>query len=56
MQIAKTLIEQYHIAVIPGAAFGDTSGCTFRVSYGAVKRENLTEGMDRLIRGLQAQC
>jgi aspartate/methionine/tyrosine aminotransferase len=54
MQIAKTLIEQYKIAVIPGAAFGDVSGCTFRVSYGAVGCEHLAEGMDRLMRGLQA--
>lgn len=55
MQIAKTLIEQYKIAVIPGAAFGDASGCTFRLSYGAVDRDHLAEGMDRLIRGLRAQ-
>jgi aspartate/methionine/tyrosine aminotransferase len=55
MQIAKTLIQQYKIAVIPGAAFGDVSGCTFRVSYGAVSREHLAEGIDRLMRGLQAQ-
>ncbi len=56
MQIAKTLIEQYKIAVIPGAAFGDASGCTFRVSYGAVSRDHVAEGIDRLIRGLQAQA
>jgi aspartate/methionine/tyrosine aminotransferase len=55
MQIARTLIEQYKIAVIPGAAFGDGSGCTFRVSYGAVSREHVAEGMNRLMRGLQAQ-
>jgi aspartate/methionine/tyrosine aminotransferase len=55
MQIAKTLIKQYKIAVIPGAAFGDMSGCTFRVSYGAVSSEHLAEGIDRLMRGLQAQ-
>jgi aspartate/methionine/tyrosine aminotransferase len=55
MQIAKALIEQYKIAVIPGVAFGDVTGCTFRVSYGAVDREHLAEGMDRLMRGLQAQ-
>jgi aspartate/methionine/tyrosine aminotransferase len=55
MQIAKALIEQYKIAVIPGVAFGDVAGCTFRVSYGAVDREHLAEGMDRLKRGLQAQ-
>lgn len=54
MQIVKALIAQHKIAVIPGAAFGDVSNCTFRVSYGAVGREHLAEGMDRLIRGLQA--
>ena len=54
MRIAKTLIEQYKIAVIPGAAFGDVANCAFRVSYGAVSRDHLAEGMDRLIRGLQA--
>ncbi len=56
MQIAKTLIEQYRVAVVPGAAFGDGSGCTFRVSYGAVHRDHLAEGMDRLLRGLRAQA
>ena len=55
MQIARNLIEQYQIAVIPGAAFGDVSSCTFRVSYGAVSHEHLAEGMDRLMRGLKAQ-
>jgi aspartate/methionine/tyrosine aminotransferase len=55
MQIAKALIEQYKIAVIPCVAFGDVTGWTFRVSYGAVDREHLAEGMDRLMRGLQAQ-
>ncbi|WP_179137038.1 aminotransferase class I/II-fold pyridoxal phosphate-dependent enzyme, partial [Candidatus Entotheonella palauensis] len=54
MQIVKALIEQYKIAVVPGAPFGDVSDCTFRVSYGAVSREYLVEGVDRLIRGLQA--
>ena len=55
MRIAKTLIEQYKIAVIPGAAFGDAANCAFRVSYGAVSRDHLVDGMDRLLRGLQAQ-
>jgi aspartate/methionine/tyrosine aminotransferase len=54
MQIAKALIEQFKIAVVSGAAFGDESDCTFRVSYGAVSPEHLPEGIDRLMRGLHA--
>ncbi len=56
MQIARELIERYQIAVIPGAAFGDVSECTFRLSYGAVDREDLAEGMARLICGLQSHA
>jgi len=55
MQIAKALIERHKVAVIPGAAFGDVSDCTFRLSYGALDQDRLAEGLDRFISGLQAQ-
>ena len=52
--LAERLIREHRVAVVPGAAFGMTGGCFLRVSYGALDRETVAEGMDRLVRGLHA--
>jgi hypothetical protein len=31
-----------------------TSGCYFRVAYGALQKETVTEGIGRLVNGLRA--
>ena len=36
------------------ARLARTEGCSARVSYGALDRSTLTEGLARLVRGLQA--
>jgi aspartate/methionine/tyrosine aminotransferase len=54
MQIAERLIREYKVAVIPGPAFGVTTGCYFRVAYGALQRETVADGIGRLVSGLQA--
>jgi aspartate/methionine/tyrosine aminotransferase len=54
LQIAERLIREYRVAVIPGPAFGMTSGCFFRVAYGALQRETVEEGIGRLVTGLRA--
>ncbi|MEY3826167.1 MAG: hypothetical protein RLZZ148_981, partial [Cyanobacteriota bacterium] len=50
----KKLIEDYKIAVLPGSTFGVGEGCYLRLAYGNLDRETVTEGMDRLVKGLKA--
>src|SRR5438093_2634751 len=52
MQIAERLVREHRVAVIPGPAFGMTSGCYFRVAYGALQKETVTEGLGRRVDGL----
>ena len=54
MRIAERLVREHKVAVIPGPAFGMTGGCYFRVAYGALQKETVTEGIGRLVTGLRA--
>jgi len=54
MRVAERLIREHQVAVIPGAAFGMTNGCYFRVAYGSLSKETATEGIGRLVDGLRA--
>ena len=54
MECAERLIREHGVAAIPGTAFGLTSGCVLRVSYGALARDTVVEGMRRLTRGIRA--
>jgi aspartate/methionine/tyrosine aminotransferase len=56
MRIAERLIREHKVAVIPGPAFGMTSGCFFRVAYGALQKDTVAEGMGRLVNGLREMC
>jgi aspartate/methionine/tyrosine aminotransferase len=53
-ELAKKLIEEYKIAVLPGTTFGMNDGCYLRVAYGALNRETASEGIERLVRGLRS--
>ena len=53
MRIAERLIREHKVAVIPGTAFGMTDGCYFRVAYGALRKDTVTEGIGRLVNGLR---
>jgi aspartate/methionine/tyrosine aminotransferase len=53
MQVAERLIREHRVAVIPGTAFGVTDGCCFRVAYGALQKETVSEGIGRLVNGLR---
>jgi len=53
MELAKRLIEQHRVAVIPGMTFGMEDGCYLRVAYGALQKETASEGIGRLVRGLR---
>jgi aspartate/methionine/tyrosine aminotransferase len=52
--LAERLVREHRVAVIPGSAFGLTSGCYLRVSYGALDESLLAEGVSRLVAGLRA--
>jgi aspartate/methionine/tyrosine aminotransferase len=56
MVIAERLIREHRVAVIPGFAFGMTTGCYFRVAYGALQKATVSEGVGRLVEGLRAIC
>ncbi len=52
MELVERLIKEHRVAAIPGDAFG-AEGCSLRVSFGALKRETVEEGIGRLVRGLK---
>lgn len=54
MTVVERLIREHHVAAIPGSVFGMSDGCYLRVSYGALKKETVVEGLGRLVAGLQA--
>jgi aspartate/methionine/tyrosine aminotransferase len=55
MALCERLIREHRVAVIPGAAFGMTDGCYFRVAYGALQSETVAEGVGRLVNGLRVE-
>lgn len=54
LALAERLIREHKVAVIPGDAFGMSDGCYFRVAYGALQKDTVTEGVGRLATGLRA--
>lgn len=52
-ELAKKLIQDYKIAVLPGITFGMTQGCYLRLAYGALKKDTAKEGIKRLVEGLK---
>ncbi len=52
MQVAKQLIKEHKIAVIPGETFGMHDGCYCRIAYGALDKKTSEMGIQRLIKGL----
>lgn len=52
--LARQLIEQFQIAVIPGSAFGLSEGCYLRVAYGALAKDTVAQGIGRLVAGLRS--
>lgn len=53
MELVERLIREHRVAVIPGSTFGLHEGCFLRVSYGALRKETVEEGIGRLVRGLK---
>ncbi len=54
LALVERLIVDHRVAAVPGTAFGLTDGCYLRVSYGALDRETVAEGIARLVNGLRA--
>lgn len=54
LAVVEHLIVDHRVAAVPGTAFGLTDGCYLRVSYGALDRDTVAEGMSRLVGGLRA--
>lgn len=53
LELTRRLIAQHGVAVIPGSAFGSADQCYLRVSYGALKKDQVHEGIGRLVSGLR---
>ena len=54
LELAKRLIREHGVAVIPGFAFGLDDGCYLRIAYGALDETTAAEGLRRLVGGLKA--
>jgi len=54
MELTERLIREHKVAVIPGSVFGAESHCTLRISYGALDKPSVVEGVGRLVKGLKA--
>jgi aspartate/methionine/tyrosine aminotransferase len=54
MTVVTRLVKEFGVAVLPGGTFGIDTGCTLRLSFGALDAESVTEGAHRLVRGLKA--
>lgn len=54
MTLARRLVSEFGVAVVPGKTFGCDDGCYLRVSYGALEGEAALAGLERLVTGLRA--
>ncbi len=54
MTVVTRLVKEFGVAVLPGGTFGIETGCTLRLSFGALDAESVAEGAHRLVRGLKA--
>jgi aspartate/methionine/tyrosine aminotransferase len=53
MDLVTSLIRDFRVAAIPGHTFGIDGGCYLRISYGALEKSAVAEGMSRLVKGLR---
>lgn len=54
LNLVERLIREHGVAVMPGSTFGMEDKCYLRLSYAALERETVVEGMERFVTGLQA--
>jgi aspartate/methionine/tyrosine aminotransferase len=53
MELVMALIRDHGVAVMPGSTFGIQQGCYLRIAYGALDRDQVAQGMGRLVGGLE---
>ena len=53
--LVQRLVRQHRVAAVPGSAFGLTDGCYLRVSFGALSRDAVVEGVGRLVTALRTE-
>lgn len=53
MELVEALIRDFGVAVMPGSTFGIHDACSLRISYGALEKPTVAEGITRLVRGLR---
>ena len=54
LNLVARLIREFGVAAIPGTAFGSRGVCELRISYGALDRDTVAEGVGRLVRGIKS--
>ena len=54
IDLVRHLIEHHKVATMPGSTFGLDDGCFLRISYGALSKESVMEGIGRLVGGIRA--
>ena len=54
LKLVERLVREHRVAAIPGAAFGLEDGCQLRVSYGALDRQSVADGVGRLVVGIRS--
>ncbi len=52
MDLIAALVRDFRVAMIPGNTFGITGGCYLRISYGALEKATVVEGISRFVRGI----
>lgn len=52
MELVRQLIRDFGVATLPGGTFGIEQRCAIRVAYGALSKDSVATGMDRLVNGL----
>jgi aspartate/methionine/tyrosine aminotransferase len=53
LDLVSRLVREHRVAAIPGSAFGDSAGCSLRISYGSLEADRVSEGVGRLARGIE---
>ncbi len=54
MSVVTRLVKEFGVGVLPGCTFGIQSGCTLRLSFGALDANSVAMGIGRLVRGLRS--
>jgi aspartate/methionine/tyrosine aminotransferase len=52
MDLVTALVRDFRVAMIPGNTFGIKDGCYLRISYGALEKPTVAEGISRFVRGI----